>query len=65
MKAIVAVEHAILIAIWNMANTGAVYDDPGPDYFTRRNPERARRNATNQLDRLGYHVTLDPIAAST
>lgn len=39
MKAIVAVEHAILIAIWNMANTGAEYDDPGPDYDTRRDPD--------------------------
>ena len=64
MKAIVAVEHAILVAIWNMANTGAVYDDPGPDYFTRRDPERTRRNATNQLERLSYRVTLDPIPAT-
>jgi hypothetical protein len=45
-KAIVAVEHAILIAIWTMANTGAEYDDPGPDYFTRRDPTRARQRAT-------------------
>ena len=59
-KALVAVEHAILIAIWNMAHTGALYDDPGADYYTRRDPERARRHAINQLQRLGYHVTLNP-----
>ena len=62
MKAIVAVEHAILIAIWNMATTGAEYDDPGSDYFTRRDPRRARQRALDQLQRLGYHVTLNPIA---
>jgi transposase len=63
MKAIVAVEHAILIAIWTMASTGAEYDDPGPDYFTRRDPARARQRALDQLQRLGYQVTLNLIAA--
>jgi transposase len=63
-KALVAVEHAILTAIWNMAHTGAEYDDPGADYYTRRDPERVRRHALNQLQQLGYNVTLNPIAAS-
>ena len=31
-KALVAVGHALLIAIWNIAHTGADYDDPDPDY---------------------------------
>jgi transposase len=62
-KALVAIEHTILVAIWTMAHTGALYDDPGADYYTRRDPERARRNAVNQLQRLGYQVTLTPTAA--
>jgi hypothetical protein len=41
-----------------MANTGAYYDDPGSEYHLRHNPERARRNATRQLERLGWTVTL-------
>jgi transposase len=65
MKAIVAVEHAILIAIWNMAHTGAEYSDPGADYYTRRDPERLRQHAIRQLQRLGYDVTLSPTAASS
>jgi transposase len=63
-KALVAVEHAILIAIWNMAHTGALYDDPGPDYYIRRDPERIRQHAMSQLQRLGYEVTLNPTAVS-
>lgn len=63
-KALVAIEHALLNAIWSMANTGAEYDDPGNDYYLRRDPERARRNATRQLERLGYAVTLTPAAAT-
>jgi hypothetical protein len=35
-KALVAVEHAILIAIWNMAHTGAEYHDLGADYYPPR-----------------------------
>jgi len=64
MKAIVAIEHAILVAIWNMGHTGAEYNDPGADYYTRQDPERIRQHAMSQLQRLGYDVTLSPIAAS-
>ena len=61
-KALVAIEHTILNAIWSMANTGAYYDDPGSEYYLRHHPERARRNATRQLERLGWTVTLTPAA---
>ena len=63
-KALVAVEHAILTAIWTMAHTGALYDDPGPDYLTRRDPDRSKRHALRQLQHLGYEVTLTPLAAT-
>ena len=63
-KALVAVEHAILTAIWSMAHTGALYDDPGADYYTRHDPERLKRHAMNQLQRLGYDVTLTPSAVT-
>ena len=58
--AIVAVEHAMLTAIWNMTATGALYDDPGPDFYTRRNPDKAKRRAIEQLRVMGYTVTLEP-----
>lgn len=47
-----------------MAHTGAHYDDPGADYLTRRDPERLKRHALSQLQRLGYHVTLNQAAAT-
>ena len=61
-RANVAVQHSILIAIWTMAGTGEVYTDLGADYHRRRNPERAKRNALNQLRALGYEVSLTPLA---
>lgn len=32
----------------------------GGSYFTQRDPERATRRAINQLNQLGYTVTLNP-----
>jgi len=59
LKANVAVQHAMLIAIWHMGTTGELYNDPGADYYARLNPERAKRRAIHQLETMGYRVTLD------
>ena len=61
IKAVVAIEHSLLIAIWNMLQTGSIYNDPGKDYYTKRDPERAKKRALDQLRNLGYTVTLEPI----
>ncbi len=58
-KANVAIQHALLVAIWHMGVTGTVYDDPGSDYYTRLRPDRARQRAIHQLEAMGYRVTLD------
>jgi transposase len=58
-KANVAIQHAMLTAIWHMGTTGELYNDPGGDYFTRPHPERAKKRAIHQLEAMGYHVTLD------
>lgn len=62
MRALVAVEHAMLTAIWHMLQTGEIYKDPGPDYFTRRTPAKAKARAITQLESLGYTVELQPLA---
>jgi transposase len=58
-KALVAVEHAILVAIWHIATTGAFYDDPGADFYTRLRPDQTRQRAIKQLNNMGYKVTLE------
>jgi transposase len=60
VKAIVAVEHAMLTALWWMLTDGHEYIDPGGDYFTRRDPDRAKNRALQQLHAIGYDVTLTP-----
>ena len=60
MKALVALQHAMLVAVWNMCSTGSYYNDPGEDFFTRLDPDRAKNRALAQLRRMGYAVTLEP-----
>jgi hypothetical protein len=62
VKAIVALEHAMLIAIWNMLTTGELYRDPGDDFYTRLNPDKAKNRALDQLRRMDYNMTLNPLA---
>ena len=58
-KAIVATEHTILVTVWTMAHTGALYDDLGADYYTHLRPDRTKRRAIHQLEAMGYTVTLE------
>ena len=64
IKAIVALEHAMLIAVWHMLTNGEFYNEPGGDYFTRRDPEKAKNRALAQLHKLGYDVTIQPQQAA-
>jgi transposase len=63
-RALGAVQHTILTAIWHMLSTGETYRDLGGDYFTRRDPERQTRRLVAQLERLGHTVTLAEGAAA-
>lgn len=61
--AAVAVAHSQLTTIWHMLTNGTIYQDPGPDYFTkRRNPEREAHRLSDRLEQLGYTVTITPAA---
>src|SRR5215204_2750766 len=63
-RALGAVKHSLICAIWHMLSTGETYRDPGPDYFTNRDPERQTKRLVKQLERLGHHVTLQEAAAA-
>ncbi len=61
-RALGAVKHSIICACWHMLKTGELYREPGGDYFTRTDPQRATRRLVAQLERLGHNVTLQPAA---
>ncbi|MCA1700895.1 MAG: IS110 family transposase [Actinobacteria bacterium] len=62
-RALGAVKHSILCAIWHMLTTGETYRDLGGDYFRRRDPERQTKRLIAQLETLGHNVTLEKAAA--
>ncbi len=62
-KAIVAVQHALLVAIWHMFSTGSVHEDLGPDHFQRHDKERRQRHLLKQLEKMGVNVQVQDEAA--
>jgi transposase len=63
-KAIVAVEHSILTAVWHILTDDIDYHDLGGDYFARLDPELAMRRIVRQANALGFTVRFDPIQAA-
>ncbi len=58
-RALVALEHSILIAVWHMFTHDTGYTDLGGQYFVERTGRaRQTRRLVSQLNQLGYQVTL-------
>jgi transposase len=63
-KAICAVAASILTAIYHMILHGTPHRDLGADYFDRRPTEAKANRLVAQLNRLGYDVQIQPLAAA-
>jgi len=61
-KAVVAVAHAMLRAVYHLLAEGTTYREPGIDYYDRRHTHRITRRAIQLLERQGYRVVLEPAA---
>lgn len=59
-RAVVAVAHKLLIAVYYVLSSDMPYQELGADYLERLEPERLKRNLMRRLERLGYHVNLEP-----
>jgi len=57
-KALTAVGHSILTAVWHMLQTGELYRDPGGDYYVRKDTDRITRRLVRKLEALGHNVSL-------
>jgi transposase len=62
-RAAVAVGHSILVIAWHLLTNDANYDDLGGNYFARRgDTARHQERLVQQLQDLGYAVTLRKVA---
>jgi transposase len=59
-RAIVAVSHSLLIAVYHVLQHGVPYRDLGAAHFDRLVPEQLTRYLVKRLERLGHKVTLAP-----
>jgi transposase len=64
-RATIAVAHNLLVIAYYILRDKTCYQDLGPDYFDRLNPEGLRRRLTKRLEGLGFKVTLAPVAQVT
>jgi transposase len=63
-RAAVAVGHTLLGVVYHVLKRGTTYQDLGPDYLDRLEPERLTRQLVRRLERLGHKVTLEPSEAA-
>lgn len=57
-KAIVAVEHSILVIGYHLIQRKEPYRELGGDYFDKRRPETTAKRLVKRLEKLGYQVSL-------
>ena len=62
-RAVVAVAHKILVAIYHILSRQVCYNELGDLYLDKLNKHSLTRNLVHRLERLGYTVTLQQKAA--
>jgi hypothetical protein len=62
-RAIIAVAHALVVTLWNVLSKDVAYEEPGPDYLAKPNPEREVAELRRRAARLGFEVVSQAQAA--
>lgn len=63
-KALVAVGHSILVAVYYILENHECYEDLGHDHFDLRNQRYLTKHLVKRLEGLGHKVSLEPVAAA-
>src|SRR5262249_8639878 len=63
-RACVAVGHSILVMAYTIVAKEIRYHDLGPNYLDNRSKEAIKNSLLRRLQKLGFNVTLEPIAAA-
>jgi hypothetical protein len=61
-RAAMAVAHSILVSIYHLLKDGTVYEEHGEAFFDKQEQQATEKRLIRQLERLGHHVTLEPLA---
>jgi len=63
-KAIIAVAHTLLTIVYHVIARREPYRELGADYFDRRRPAATADRLVRRLHRLGFEVTVTPVAST-
>jgi transposase len=63
-RAIIAVAHSIVVSAFHMLIRGEPYRELGANYFDARRQTQLVDQLTRRIERLGYRVILEPVAAA-
>ena len=63
-RAIIAVAHSIMCSVFHMLSRNEAYRELGANYFDERRRQFTVDRLTRRIERLGYRVHLEPVAAS-
>lgn len=61
-QAMIAVGHAILVAIYHMLSRHLSYQELGGNYFDEHDRQAVEKRLVRRLEKLGYQVSLEPAA---
>jgi transposase len=61
-QAMIAVGHAILVAIYHMLKRNLSYQELGGNYFDEHDRQAIEKRLVRRLEKLGYQVSLEPAA---
>jgi len=62
-RALVALEHSILVMAYHMIKRREPYHELGSDYFDKRRPEATAQRLIKRLEKLGFQVSLQQMPA--
>jgi transposase len=62
LRAALAIAHKILVAAYHMLAKGVAYHELGEAYLDQIQQSRTVANLKRRIERLGYRITLEPIA---
>jgi transposase len=65
LRAVVALQHTLLVIVWNMLHDGVAYDELGIDHYDKTNPERAKKRLQRRMVSLGFEPNLIPLSAGS
>ncbi len=64
-RAVIAVGHSVLVAIYHMLTRREPYHELGAQYFDEHQRDHVQRRLVRRLERLGFAVTLEAIPATS